>query len=62
MRGRWAVNDENASVEENNDKQMFEILSQHIREPRAQSHLMTEAEIDVGSQHPTCYHNFPVLI
>lgn len=52
MKGQWAVNKEKASVEENNDKQMFEILSQHIREPRAQSHLMTEAEIDVGSQHP----------
>ena len=38
------MNDENASMEENNDKQMFEIVSQHIREPRAKSHLMTEAD------------------
>ena len=44
MKGQWAVNKEKASVEENNDKQMFEILSQHIREPRGEHRNQEERE------------------
>lgn len=35
--------DENTSVEENIDMQMFELMIRHVREPRTQLHLMTEA-------------------
>lgn len=41
--GMGSKYDENTSVEKNIDMQMFELMIRHVREPRTQLHLMTEA-------------------